>query len=105
MYVAFQYKLMENGLRRPGQHCDPLVGVLDYIAEVCLPDMTVRVYVLTRRQKKCTKGAIAEDIIAIAHDNDLHFIKDMVGPSQIAGIYTQIQLSMHLPRKRRQPMK
>jgi hypothetical protein len=28
---------------------------------------------------------MAEDIIAIAHDDDLHFIEDMVGPSQIAG--------------------
>jgi type III secretion system FlhB-like substrate exporter len=54
--------------------------------------MTVRVYILTRRQKKCIEGAIAEDIIAIAHDDDLHFIEDedMVGPSQNAVIYAQI---------------
>jgi hypothetical protein len=55
--------------------------------------------------KKCIEAAIAEDIIAIAHDDDLHFIEDtgMVGPSQNAGIYTQIQviqLVMHMPRKR-----
>jgi hypothetical protein len=62
--------------------------------------MTVRVYVLTWRQKKCIEGAVAEDTIAIAHDDDLHFIEDMVGPSQNAGIYTQIQLVMHVPRKR-----
>jgi hypothetical protein len=70
-------------------------------------DMTVRVYVLTWRQKKCIEDAIAEDIIAIAHDDDLHFIEDtgMVGPSQNAGIYTQVQPVMHVPRKRCQRMK
>jgi hypothetical protein len=36
-------------------------------------------------QKKCIERAIAEDIIAIAHDDDLHFIEDMVGPSQNTG--------------------
>jgi hypothetical protein len=62
--------------------------------------MTDRVYVLTRRQKKCIEDDIAEDIIAIAHDDDLHFIEDVVGPSQDAGIYTQTQPVMHVPRKR-----
>lgn len=52
--------------------------------------MTARVYVLTMRQKKCIDGAISEDIIAIAHDDDLPFIEDIVGPSQNAGIYIQI---------------
>ena len=51
--------------------------------------ITVRVYVLTERQKKCIEDAIAEDIIAITHDDDLHFIEDVVGPSQNPGIYTQ----------------
>ena len=58
--------------------------------EVCQLDMTVRVYVLTGHRKKCIEGGIAGDLIAIAHDDDLHFIEDMVGPSQNAGIYTQI---------------
>jgi hypothetical protein len=63
--------------------------------------MTVHVYVLTGRRKKCIERATTEDIIAIAHDDDLHFIEDMVGPSQNAGIHTQIQLVlMHVPRKR-----
>jgi hypothetical protein len=48
--------------------------------------MIVRVYVLTRRQKKCIEGAIDEDIIAIAHDDDLRFIEDMVCSSQNTGI-------------------
>jgi len=53
--------------------------------------MTVRIYVLTGCRKKCVEGTIAEDIIAIAHDDDLHFVENMVGPSQNAGVYTQIQ--------------
>ena len=44
--------------------------------------MTGRVYVLTARQKKCIEGAIAEDNIVIAHDDDLQLIEDKVGPSQ-----------------------
>ena len=64
--------------------------VLDYIVEVCRLDMTVRVYVLTRHQKKCIEDAVPEDIIAIAHDDDLHFMEDIVGPSQYAGTYPQI---------------
>ena len=53
------------------------------------------------KKKKCIEGAIAEDITAIAHDDDLHFFDGMVGPiaSQIAGINTQIQPVMHVHRK------
>jgi hypothetical protein len=67
--------------------------------------MTVRVYVLTGRRKKCIEGGIAGDLIAIAHDDDLHFIEDMVGSSQNAGSYTQIQPEMYIHRKCLQRMK
>ena len=46
--------------------------------------------------KKCVEGAIGEDVIAIAHDDDLHFIKNTVGSSQIVEFYTQIQPVMPL---------
>jgi hypothetical protein len=62
--------------------------------------MAVHVYVLTGRRKKCIEGATTGDITAIAHDDDLRFIEDMVCSSQNTGIYTQIQPVMHLPRKR-----
>ena len=53
---------------------------------------TVRIYVLTVCLKKCAEGAIAEDIIAITHDDDLHCVENMVGRSRNhAGIYTQIR--------------
>lgn len=44
--------------------------------------MIVRVHVLTRRQKKCIEGAVDDDIIAIAHDNNLRVIGDIVCLSQ-----------------------
>ena len=40
--------------------------------------------------KKCREDvSAAEDIIAIAHDDDLQFIEGVVCPSQNAGTYTR----------------
>jgi hypothetical protein len=44
----------------------------------------------TDRAKKCREDvSAAEDIIAIAHDDDLQFIEGVVCPSQNAGTYTR----------------
>lgn len=40
--------------------------------------MTARINVPTRRRKKCIEGAVGDDIMAIAHDDDLRSIEDMV---------------------------
>ena len=40
--------------------------------------------VLAGPKKKCLEDTIAEDTIAIAHDDDLRLVKDAVGPSQNA---------------------
>jgi hypothetical protein len=39
------------------------------------------------------------DIIAIAHDDDLHFLEDMVRTSQMTEIYSRSQLVLPLLRK------
>jgi hypothetical protein len=57
------------------------------------------VHIFTGHRKKCIENGIAKDIIAIAHDDDLHSIEDMVSPSQNAGLFTQIQPEIHVPRK------
>ena len=66
------------------QYRDPLLGVLYYIAEVRRTDMTVRCYckVLNGSRKICLEEAIAEDTIAVAHDDDLLLIEDVVSPSK-----------------------
>jgi hypothetical protein len=40
-----------------------------------------------------------EDIIAIAHDDDLQLFEDIVRTSQKTGIYSRSQLVMRSPRK------
>jgi hypothetical protein len=51
--------------------------------------MTARLIVLTR-PKKCQEDiSAAEDIIAIAHDDDLQIIEGVVCLSQNAGTYTR----------------
>jgi hypothetical protein len=40
-----------------------------------------------------------EDIIAIAHDDDLQLFEDMVRTSQKTGTYSRSRLVMHSPRK------
>jgi hypothetical protein len=40
--------------------------------------MDVRIECTQRAQKKCVKDAIAEDTIAITHDNDLQLMEGMV---------------------------
>lgn len=53
------------------QYRDPLVGVLDYIAEVSLSSIFI-ILVDTVRQK-CT-----DSVIAIAHDDDLQLVEEVV---------------------------
>lgn len=53
------------------QYRDPLVGVLDYIAEVSLSSIFI-ILVHTVRQK-CT-----DSVIAIAHDDDLQLVEEVV---------------------------
>ena len=60
------------------QYRDPLIGVLDYIAEVRPPEHGRSRLMYSAGQKKCIEDAIAEDIIAIAHDDDLQLIEDVV---------------------------
>ena len=51
--------------------------------------MTAHLLVLSR-PKKCREDvSAAEDIIAIAHDDDLRFVEGVVCPSQNAGTYTR----------------
>ena len=59
------------------QYRDPLLGILDYIAEVRLlgHDCSRSMY-STGPQKKCP-----DDAIAIAHDDDLQLIEDVVSQS------------------------
>jgi hypothetical protein len=40
-----------------------------------------------------------DDIIAIAHDDDLQLFEDIVRTSQKTGIYSRSQLVMHSSRK------
>ena len=66
------------------QYRDPLIGILDYIVEVRPPEYDRSLFLYSVGQKKCLEDATAEDIIAIAHDDDLQLIKDVVSPSQNA---------------------
>jgi hypothetical protein len=43
--------------------------------------------VLSVLQKKCVEDGVDEDTIAIAHDDDLQLIEDVVSPSEISRIY------------------
>jgi hypothetical protein len=45
--------------------------------------------VLSGSLKKCPKDAKAEEIIAIAHDDDLRLIKDVVSSGRNVGTYTR----------------
>jgi hypothetical protein len=57
------------------QYRDPLIGVLDYIAEVSLMLIFLMLVDIVQQnvQQKCTDG-----IIAIAHDDDLQLIEEVV---------------------------
>jgi hypothetical protein len=76
----------------PFQYCDPVIGILDYIVEVRPPGHDSFVFdVLSGPQKKkCLEDTVAEDTIAIAHDDDLRLVKDAVGPSQNAENYFEL---------------
>ena len=66
--------------------------ILDYIEEVRPPEYDPALFVLSGSQKKCQEDIMAqdtEDIIAIAHDEDLQLFKDMVRKSQKARNYSQ----------------
>jgi hypothetical protein len=60
------------------QYRDLLIGILDYIVEVRLlrNARLLLVYLFSELQKKCPEGAIA-----IAHDDDLQFVENVVRPS------------------------
>ena len=47
------------------------------------------IIVLSESLKKCSKDSKPEDIIAIAHDDDLRLIKDVVSPGRNAKMYTR----------------
>ncbi len=68
------------------QYRDPVIGVLDYIVDVRSFRHVYFDYTHIS-QKKCLEDTVAEDTVAIAHDDDLHRIKDAVRPSQSAGMY------------------
>lgn len=67
------------------QYRDPLIGVLDYIAEVGAYISAFTSSVLIIPQKKCPNNTVA-----IAHDDDLRYIRDVVrlAPVQNARIKT-----------------
>lgn len=77
--------------------------ILDYIEEVRpLEYNHPALFVLSVSQKKCQEDTMAkdiEDIIAIAHDDDLQLFEDIVRTSQETGIYSRSQLVMHSSRK------
>ena len=68
----------ERSMTLSFQYRDPLVEVLDYIAEVRLHEYSFVASLLSGLQKKCPEGTIA-----IAHDDDLPFIENVISPSQI----------------------
>jgi hypothetical protein len=70
------------------QYRDPLSEVLDYIIEVRPPGHELFPFdVFSGPQKKCClDDTVAEETIAIAHDDDLQLIGDVVRPSQNARI-------------------
>ncbi|SRR6266566_6239141 len=86
------------------QYRDPLVGVLDYIAEVRLPGHNCfALIVLSVPQKNCQTDNVEEGILAIAHHDDLQYVDDdVVCSSQNAGIYTRVMSSSRKPRPRMQ---
>ena len=47
------------------------------------------IIVLRESLKRCPKDAKTEDTIAIAHDDDLRLIKDVVSPGRNAGTYNR----------------
>jgi hypothetical protein len=85
------------------QYRDPLSEVLDYIVEVrpsgygcsCL------IYLLLSgpQKKSLLQGSITEGSIAIAHDDDLQHIGDVVSPSQYSRIEITSKPVIHAPRK------
>ena len=80
------------------QYRDPLVGVLDYIAEVRPPGLFALI-VLSEPQKKCLTDNVKEDTLAIAHHDDLQLIEDVVCPSQNTGFYTRNKRVIRASRK------
>jgi hypothetical protein len=48
------------------------------------------IIVLRESLKRCSNDAQAEDTIAIAHDDDLRLIKDVVSPGRNAGTYPEV---------------
>ena len=70
------------------QYRDPLSEVLDYIVEVRPSGHEPFLFdVFSGPQKKCRlDDTVAEETIAIAHDDDLQLIGDVVRPSQNARI-------------------
>jgi hypothetical protein len=71
------------------QYRDPLSEVLDYIVEVRPPRHELFPFDVSSGPKKkcCLDDTIADETIAIAHDDDLQLIiDDVVRPSQNARI-------------------
>ena len=56
------------------QYRDPLVGVLDYIAEVSF--IFIFLMFVDAIQQKCLNSG--DSVIAIAHDDDLELIEEVV---------------------------
>ena len=65
------------------QYRDPLIGVLDYIVEVRPPEYDrSRIMYSASHKKKCIEDGVDEDTIAVAHDDELQLIEDVVSLSQ-----------------------
>jgi hypothetical protein len=65
------------------QYRDPLIGVLDYIVEVRPPEHDrSRIMYSAGPKKKCIEDGVDEDTIAVAHDDELQLIEDVVSSSQ-----------------------
>ena len=82
------------------QYRDPLSEVLDYIVEVRPPEHELFPFdVFNGPKKKCyLDDTIADDTIAIAHDDDLQLIiDDVVRPSRMLELI--IRPITHAPRK------
>ena len=75
------------------QYRDPLIGVLDYLAEVSPYLFSVTSVLISTFQKKCGGDCPAETV-AIAHDDDLQLIEEVVrlSPNQNTLLYPQGQL-------------
>jgi len=59
------------------QYRDPLIGVLDYLAEVGPYLFSLTSALISTFQKKCGGDCPAETV-AIAHDDDLQLIEEVV---------------------------